>query len=102
MQVITIAMQKGGVGKSTIARSLAVAAVRDGLSVLMIDMDSQQSVSQWAERRESDMPVVVFSTENELPKKLAQAKGVADLVIIDTPLPAQLRLRPPLKSPTWC
>lgn len=85
MQVITIAMQKGGVGKSTIARSLAVAAVRDGLSVLMIDMDSQQSVSQWAERRESDMPVVVFSTENELPKKLAQAKGVADLVIIDTP-----------------
>lgn len=51
----------------------------------MIDMDSQQSVSQWAERRESDMPVVVFSTENELPKKLAQAKGVADLVIIDTP-----------------
>jgi chromosome partitioning protein len=85
MQVITIAMQKGGVGKSTIARSLAVAAARDGLSVLMIDMDSQQSVSQWAERREGDMPVVVFSTENELPKKLAQAKGVADLVIIDTP-----------------
>ena len=85
MQVITIAMQKGGVGKSTLARSLAVAAVRDGLSVLMIDMDSQQSVSQWAERREGDMPVVVFSTENELPKKLAQAKGVADLVIIDTP-----------------
>lgn len=85
MQVITIAMQKGGVGKSTIARSLAVAAVQDGLSVLMIDMDSQQSVSQWAERREGDMPVVVFSTENELPKKLAQAKDVADLVIIDTP-----------------
>ncbi|GLC63095.1 hypothetical protein PLESTB_001980100 [Pleodorina starrii] len=85
MQVITIAMQKGGVGKSTLARSLAVAAVRDGLSVLMIDMDSQQSVSQWAERREGDMPVVVFSTENELPKKLAQAKGAADLVIIDTP-----------------
>lgn len=85
MQVITIAMQKGGVGKSTLARFLAVAAVRDGLSVLMIDMDAQQSVSQWAERREADMPVVVFSTENELPKKLAQAKGAADLVIIDTP-----------------
>ena len=31
------------------------------------------------------MPVVVFSTENELPKKLAQAKEAADLVIIDTP-----------------
>lgn len=85
MQIITIAMQKGGVGKSTLARSLAVAAVRDGLSVLIVDMDAQQSVSQWAERREADMPVVVFSTENELPKKLAQAKEAADLVIIDTP-----------------
>lgn len=85
MQIIAIAMQKGGVGKSTLARSLAVAASRDGLSVLILDMDAQQSVSQWAERREADMPVVVFATENELPKKLAQARGVADLVIIDTP-----------------
>ncbi|OWJ96020.1 ParA family protein [Paracoccus yeei] len=85
MQVIAVAMQKGGVGKSTLARSLAVAAVRDGLSVLILDMDAQQSVSQWAERRDADMPVVVFSTENELPKRLDQAKGVADLVIIDTP-----------------
>lgn len=51
----------------------------------MINIDSQQSGSQWAERREDDIPVVVFSAENELPKKLAQAKGVADLVIIYTP-----------------
>lgn len=85
MQIIAIAMQKGGVGKSTLARSLAVAATRDGLSVLIVDMDAQQSVSQWAERRDADMPVVVFSTENELPKRLDQAKGAADLVIIDTP-----------------
>ncbi len=85
MQIITVAMQKGGVGKSTLVRSLAVAAARDGLSVLILDMDAQQSVSQWAERRDADMPVVVFSTENELPKRLDQAKGVADLVIIDTP-----------------
>lgn len=85
MQVIAIAMQKGGVGKSTLARSLAVAAARDGMSVLVIDMDSQQSVSQWSDRRGDDMPVVVFSTENELPKKLEQAKAAADLVVIDTP-----------------
>ena len=85
MQVIAIAMQKGGVGKSTLARSLAVAAARDGLSVLILDMDAQQSVSQWAERRGADMPVVVFSTEHELPKRLDQARGAADLVIIDTP-----------------
>ncbi len=85
MQIITIAMQKGGVGKSTLVRSLAVAAARDGLSVLILDMDAQQSVSQWGERREAEMPVVVFSTENELPRRLEQARGAADLVIIDTP-----------------
>ena len=85
MQIITIAMQKGGVGKSTLVRSLAVAAARDGLSVLILDMDAQQSVSQWGERREAEMPVVVFSTENELPRRLEQANGAADLVIIDTP-----------------
>lgn len=85
MQIIAVAMQKGGVGKTTLVRSLAVAAARDGLSVLILDMDAQQSVSQWAERRDADMPVVMFSTENELPKRLNQAKGVADLVIIDTP-----------------
>lgn len=85
MQIITIAMQKGGVGKSTLVRSLAVAAARDGLSVLILDMDAQQSVSQWGERREAEMPVVVFSTENELPRRLEQAKDAADLVIIDTP-----------------
>jgi len=85
MQIITIAMQKGGVGKSTLVRSLAVSAAREGLSVLILDMDAQQSVSQWGERREAEMPVVVFSTENELPRRLEQAKGAADLVIIDTP-----------------
>ena len=86
MQVITVAMQKGGVGKSTLARSLAVAAAGDGLNVLLVDMDTQQSVSQWAERREADLPLVIFATENELPKKLAQAREAeADLVIIDTP-----------------
>ncbi|MTE01778.1 AAA family ATPase [Paracoccus sp. YIM 132242] len=85
MHIITIAMQKGGVGKSTLARSLAVAAARDGLAVLILDMDAQQSASQWGERREADMPVVVFSTENDLPKRLEQARGAAGLVIIDTP-----------------
>lgn len=86
MQVITIAMQKGGVGKSTLARSLAVAASNDGKSVLLIDMDAQQSVTQWAERREASEPAVLFATENELPKRIAAAKAAgADLVIIDTP-----------------
>ena len=49
MKTITIAMQKGGVGKSTLTRSLAVAASKVGhnVLVLVLDMDAQQSISQW-------------------------------------------------------
>ena len=85
MKTITIAMQKGGVGKSTLTRSLAVAASKVGHNVLVLDMDAQQSISQWAERRDEQLPVVKFSSGIELPKMLERAKRAGcDLVIIDT------------------
>lgn len=86
MKTIAIAMQKGGVGKSTLTRSLAVAASAAGYNVLALDMDAQQSMTQWAERRTAQLPAVRFSTEIELPKLLQQAEQAGcDLVIIDTP-----------------
>ena len=86
MKTVTIAMQKGGVGKSTLTRSLAVAASKVGHNVLVLDMDAQQSISQWSERRDEQLPVVKFSSEIELPKMLERAKRAGcDLVIIDTP-----------------
>lgn len=86
MKTIAIAMQKGGVGKSTLTRSLAVAASKAGLNVLTLDMDAQQTTAQWAERRNEPLPLVRFVTEIELPKVLKQAaEAGCDLVIIDTP-----------------
>lgn len=86
MKTIAIAMQKGGVGKSTLTRSLAVAASKAGLNVLTLDMDAQQSTTQWAERRAETLPLVRFVTEIELPKVLKQAaEAGCDLIIIDTP-----------------
>lgn len=86
MKIIAIAMQKGGVGKSTLAKALGVAGVRAGLNVLVLDMDTQQSTAQWAERRKDPLPVVRFATEIELPKLLGQAEEAGcDLVVIDTP-----------------
>jgi len=86
MKIIAVAMQKGGVGKSMLSKSLSVEATRAGLNAMLIDMDAQQSSSQWADRRESQLPLVRFSTEIELPKILGQAKAAGcDLVIIDTP-----------------
>ena len=50
----TIAMvaQKGGVGKSTLARMIAVEAAKGGLRTKIGDLDAQQSTCvQWAVRR---------------------------------------------------
>ena len=86
MKIIAIAMQKGGVGKSTLSRSLAVAGSKVGYNVLVLDMDAQQSLSQWATRRDEQLPAVKFVTEIDLPKMLERAERAGcDLVIIDTP-----------------
>ena len=49
--VMTVAQQKGGAGKSTLAIHLAVAWSALGKRVAIVDIDPQASVSQWDERR---------------------------------------------------
>jgi chromosome partitioning protein len=86
MKVVSVAMQKGGVGKSTLTRSLAVAAADAGLNVLVLDMDAQQSTRQWRDRRQAPLPVVSFVTEIDLARELDRARGAGcELVLIDTP-----------------
>jgi chromosome partitioning protein len=45
MTIIAFISQKGGVGKSTLARALAVEASKQKLSVLLADCDQQQATS---------------------------------------------------------
>jgi len=45
MKILSIANQKGGVGKSTLTVHLAYAALDAGLRVLLVDMDKQGSLS---------------------------------------------------------
>lgn len=89
MRVIAVAMNKGGVGKSTLTRCIAAAASGDGLNVLALDMDAQQTTTQWGRRRaarERPMPLVRFTTENDLADELARAGAAGcDLAVIDTP-----------------
>ena len=86
MKVIAVAMNKGGVGKSTLTRCIAVAAAEDGLNVLM---DNQQTTTQWGRRRtarERLLPLVRFTTENDLADELAKARAAGcDIAVIDTP-----------------
>ena len=46
-KVLTIAQQKGGSGKTTLAVNLAQAYVAQGKSVAVLDTDPQGSLGRW-------------------------------------------------------
>ncbi len=102
-RIITIAQQKGGSGKTTLAVNLAVAAARAGLSVAVLDTDPQGSLGRWFMTRRQAMAGeagIEFSTSSAWgveyeAEKLARA---ADLVIVDTPPKADSDLRPALRA----
>jgi chromosome partitioning protein len=88
MHILAVAINKGGAGKTMVAKCLATAAAHIGLNVLVLDMDTQQNATQWGRRRKdiNPLPVVRFTTENDLPDELDRAaRAGCDLVIIDTP-----------------
>jgi chromosome partitioning protein len=80
---IALIAQKGGVGKTTVAVNLAVAA---GAKAALFDLDPQESAVIWADRRKAEAPHVEFLTERRLPDglKAAEQQGFT-LAIIDTP-----------------
>jgi len=91
MQTVAVTINKGGVGKTTITKNLAAAAVAAGLTVLIVDMDTQQNADAWGRRRrqhqpDRQLPIVQFTTERDLPDVLDRARAAdCDLVLIDTP-----------------
>ncbi len=83
---VSILGQKGGTGKTTTGLSLAVAAARDGLASVIIDLDPQANAANWKDRRDEDNPAVVSSPVSRLKQTVqtAQDHG-AEFVVIDTP-----------------
>ena len=51
MRVVTLAATKGGVGKTTLTAALAVRAAQESRRVALIDLDPQESLISWWERR---------------------------------------------------
>jgi len=101
--VITVAQQKGGSGKTTLAVNLAVGFAKAGKSVALMDTDPQGSAGRWFMARleaEGGMSDIDFSTASAWGvtyevRKLADAH---DIVIIDTPPKADSDLRPALRA----
>lgn len=82
MQTIVVASQKGGSGKTTLTRNLAVAM---GDDVALIDTDPQGSLTSWYNRRAAETPVLV-GTDNGLPATLEALRDAGiKMVLIDTP-----------------
>ena len=86
MYTVAVVMEKGGVGKTTVALNLAVAAVQNGRSAAVIDIDQQATASKWTDRRTTEKPWVVPTLTARLAAAIqqAEAQGV-ELVVIDTP-----------------
>ena len=86
MRTIAIASAKGGVGKTTLAVHLAVAAVQQGRDVVLVDADPQLSAVRWSERRSSSEPVVLGRAVSQIEAEMERIAGFgADVAIVDTP-----------------
>lgn len=94
MKTIAIVAQKGGVGKTTLAVNLAVAAEVAGIPVALFDLDRQESAAMWADTRQEKLPReskdkpphVEYLTERRLEAAITAAReqGFA-FALIDTP-----------------
>lgn len=85
MKTVAIIGQKGGTGKTNLAKILLVAFANDGKSALGIDLDPQASLCKWDDRRTLETPAVMPMLASRLPHALeaAKAQGV-DIVVVDT------------------
>lgn len=100
--VITIAQQKGGAGKTTLAVNLAIGFMRAGKSVALMDTDPQGSAGRWFMARLDRLgePDLQFSTASAwgVPYETRKLSDSHDIVIIDTPPKADSDLRPALRA----
>ena len=85
--VVAFVSQKGGVGKSTLARALATSAVKAGLSVKTVDLDPEQAtMTVWAQTRDryGVSPPIAVDVFRNVGDALASTRG-EEFIIIDTP-----------------
>jgi chromosome partitioning protein len=87
--IVAFAGQKGGVGKSTTAVCLAVAALERDARVLLVDADPQSTVRTWgevaAERKRPAPTVIAMGASMHKPGQLGELAAGYDYTFIDCP-----------------
>lgn len=101
-KIITVAQQKGGSGKTTLAVNLAVALHQRGHSVALVDTDPQGSMGRWFIERmqaQGEDEAMDFSTSSAwgASYESEKLKKRFDYVIVDTPPKIDSDLRPALR-----
>lgn len=86
-QVVVLASQKGGSGKTTLAGHIAVQAELSGAGpVAIIDTDPQGSLAKWWNAREAQTPAFAQASIPDLGRDIEYlSDNGARLIIIDTP-----------------
>ncbi len=87
--VITVAQQKGGAGKTTLAANLA-AVLAPEARVALLDIDPQQTLTRWHDLRRANLQqaaALTFSNVSgwRLNNELARLRASHDIVVIDSP-----------------
>ena len=97
MQVFSILARKGGVGKSLLARSLAVQALIDGRKAAILDADPQETIVSWGTRRQPTAPLIVGLGSRKMRDALDEIEGREEILSSSTlhPTPSPSSTLPP-------